>query len=140
MKLSLTPVQFLALNCVGCGRPISKPERAASNEDITNDMIRATGRTLEELGEERDRCPKCGRSYYRGAAKYLIQVREYAGFNEFNTPGGYRRRGISWGSWRTVDKVTSAPAAEARANEVKRQRGLVEVRVMYKGSRFLWLR
>lgn len=65
MKLSLKPMLFLALECTECGRPISKPGHAALDDDITNQTLVTTGRSLEQLGKKIDRCPKCGRSYYR---------------------------------------------------------------------------
>jgi hypothetical protein len=66
MRLELRPMLFMALCCTGCGRFLSKPKEAATEEDIENDFARAadpeTVRRMSE-GHSVHVCPKCHRPF-----------------------------------------------------------------------------
>lgn len=68
MRLQLRPMMFMTLSCSGCGRFLSKPKDAATEEDISEDIARAadpnTVYRMEE-GTTTHICKKCCRPFKR---------------------------------------------------------------------------
>lgn len=66
MRLQLRPMMFMTLSCSGCGRFLSKPQEAATDEDIDEDFARvADPHTVQRMqeGTTLNICKKCSRPF-----------------------------------------------------------------------------
>lgn len=68
MRMSLRPMMFLALSCTGCGRFLSKPKEAATDEEISKHFALVANPEMVaevEAGSVTKICKKCGRPFTR---------------------------------------------------------------------------